>query len=79
MSEQQVVVTVDDRHLTMIEDVAAGLRAVGLRVQQINRTTGTIIGSVAVDRRADLDVVQGVASIRPVTGFRVAPPDADVQ
>jgi hypothetical protein len=79
MADEHVLVVVDDRHRTTIEDVAARLRATGMRVGRINPRTGTITGTVPVDRRAGLSEVHGVASVRPVRGVRIAPPDADTQ
>jgi len=79
MSEQQVVITIDDQHLAMIEDVAVELQAAGLSVDQVNPRSGTIIGAVSADRRSDLDRVRGVALIRPARGFRIAPPEAGTQ
>ncbi len=74
-----VVITVRDEHLTTLAQVADGLRAAGMRVDQVLGAAGVITGSVPPDRRAGVRRVPGVAAVEDDGTVRIAPPDADVQ
>jgi hypothetical protein len=72
-----VSVTVDDEH--PIEEVAAGLRARGMAVEQVLEGIGVITGSAPDDVRNDLVSVEGVASVDEQLTHQLPPPDAEVQ
>jgi hypothetical protein len=74
-----ISVTVDDEHLTGIDDVVAGLRASGMQVDQVLGGLGVISGSVPEDRQQSLQAVAGVKSVEASHHFQVPPPDAPVQ
>ena len=74
-----ISVTVDDEHLTGIDDVVAELRASGMQVDQVLGGVGVISGSVPEDRQQSLQAVAGVKSVEASHHFQVPPPDAPVQ
>ena len=84
---QHWVITVDDEHLSHIDDVAAQLQEAGLVVEKVLRSLGPITGytegtSVQSDEVSGthrLGAVSGVASIDGAQRHSVAPPDAEVQ
>ena len=74
-----MTVTVDDRHLASIDDVANDLRGSGMRVGQVLRELGIITGSVDFSRRASLRSVDGVLSVDSAVNFHLPPPDSPIQ
>jgi hypothetical protein len=78
MSAKHVVVTVDEKHLPEIRHVAAKLRSKGMQVDEIMEAIGMICGSYA-DNAADLQAVQGVASVEEPAGFDLPSPDSPIQ
>ena len=74
-----ISVTVDDEHLARIGDVAAGLRANGMQVDQVLDQLGVISGSAPEDRQQSLQAVAGVKSVEASHHFQIPPPDAPVQ
>lgn len=84
---QHWVITVDDEHLSHIDDVVAQLQEAGLVVEKVLRSLGQITGytegtSVQSDEVSGthrLSAVSGVASIDGAQRHSVAPPDAEVQ
>jgi hypothetical protein len=78
-AEQKVTVVVEDEHQPRIDDVAEELRREGMHVDAVHPLTGTILGSVTGERLQAVRKVAGVKSVQPQRGFRIAPPDADVQ
>jgi len=74
-----ISVTVDDEHLTGIDDVVAELRASGMQVDQVLGGVGVISGSVPEDRQQSLQAVAGVKSVEASHHFHIPPPDAPVQ
>ncbi|MCZ2860448.1 hypothetical protein [Blastococcus sp. VKM Ac-2987] len=74
-----VSVTVDDRHLAALDGVVQGLRARGMRVDQVLDGLGIITGSVPSGTLGALTGVAGVLSVDEQLTHRLAPPDAPVQ
>jgi len=75
----QLSVTVDDGHLPAINEVAAALRAQGMRVEQVLDGLGIITGSAPDDSRSALTGVEGVASVDEELTHQLPPPDSAVQ
>ncbi|WP_247048722.1 hypothetical protein [Arthrobacter rhizosphaerae] len=71
-------VTVDPEHLSAIGDVADALRARGMQVEQVLQS-GFITGSVPNDSRPALESVDGVQSVDEDLGYRLPPPEEDIQ
>jgi hypothetical protein len=72
-------VTVDDGHLTDVEQVARALRASGMEVDRVLGTVGVITGRAPVGARPALLAVEGVSSVDEQRRVRLPPPDAPVQ
>ena len=64
-SNVRVVVTVDQKSLKQIEQVAAALKSAGLKVDQIMPVVGSISGEVLATKITALKKVQGVAAVEP--------------
>ncbi|MGY2004766.1 hypothetical protein [Blastococcus sp. SYSU DS1024] len=75
----QVSVTVDDGHLSALDGVVRGLRARGMRVDQVLDGLGIITGSVPPGRVGALTGVAGVVSVDEGLAHRLPPPEAPVQ
>jgi hypothetical protein len=75
----QLSVTVDDGHLTAIDDVAQALRAQGMQVDQVLDGLGIITGSAPADSRPALTGVEGVVSVDEQLTYQLPPPDSAVQ
>jgi hypothetical protein len=66
MSEEeveQIVVTVDDQNLPIIQSVVTGLESAGMKVDQVLPVTGIITGAVSQSKLEGLRKVTGVANI----------------
>ncbi|MBD2020765.1 ketohydroxyglutarate aldolase [Leptolyngbya sp. FACHB-36] len=79
MAKVNLTVSVADSHLDRILDVAEGLRAAGLQVQQIMDAIGVIIGTCEAEQVGALSQVAGVAHIEKAQGFQLQPPDSPIQ
>lgn len=55
--------TVDDNHLSEIQQVADRLRAAGMQVEQVLEVTGVITGSIPESQKTALAGVSGVADV----------------
>ncbi len=76
---EYVVVTVDERHIDRIQQVADALRQAGLEVNQILGTGGIITGNVEPSKRASLASVPGVVAVEHDQAVQLAPPDSRIQ
>ena len=74
-----MTVLVDDEHLTMMPEVAEGLRAVGLVIESQSDQTGVITGRIDASRASILEQVQGVQRVEIPHRFQLPPPDSDLQ
>jgi hypothetical protein len=73
-----VVVLVDDDHLRSMATVAERLRAAGMRIDSQDEL-GTLTGAVEPTRLGRLQQVDGVERVEAARGFRLQPPDAEIQ
>ena len=78
-SPEHVVVTVDERHVDRIQQVADALRQAGLDVHQVLGTSGIITGNVESSQRASLASVPGVVAVEEDQTVQLAPPDSKIQ
>jgi hypothetical protein len=74
-----VIVTVDQAHLSGIQDVGEELRRRGMQVEQVLEAVGIISGSVPDGGQSRLEEVPGVASVTGQLTHQIAPPDSDLQ
>ncbi len=66
MSEEeveQIVVTVDDENLAIIQSVVTGLESAGMQVDRVLPVTGIITGAVSQSKLEGLRKVAGVAHV----------------
>lgn len=75
----EVIVTVSDAHVRKLPDVAAALRACGMKVSQTMASSGLIAGSAPRQALDRLRGVEGVAAVEASGEMHVAPPDSDIQ
>jgi hypothetical protein len=79
MSQVQISVSVDDAHLSQIEQISEQLKSSGMNVEQTLSTIGVINGSIQSDRLNSLEQIEGVKSVEPQQGYQLAPPSSDIQ
>ena len=79
MSEVKISVSVDDTHLSQIQQVSQQLQSSGMNVEQTLSSIGVISGSISNDRLNSLKQIKGVKNIEPQENYQLAPPDSDVQ
>jgi hypothetical protein len=76
---RRFVVTVADDAVPRIQQVADGLTAKGMKVNQIMPVTGVITGSYAPSKAAALKDVGGVMSVDEEAVAELPPPDSPLQ
>ncbi|HEU5472455.1 MAG TPA: hypothetical protein VFV67_17520 [Actinophytocola sp.] len=74
-----VVVSVADDHLDGLDEVVAGLRDAGMRVDGVLEPLGVVTGTVEEAALPNLGSVPGVAEVERQRGPGVPPPDSEVQ
>lgn len=79
MSKIKISISVDDTHLSQIEQVSRQLQSSGMSVEQTLSSIGVISGSISNDRLDGLKKIEGVKNIEPQENYQLAPPDSDVQ
>jgi hypothetical protein len=82
MAEQEpanVIVTIDDRYLDRLGEVAERLKAAGLDVQQQLASAGVLTGTVSSDQLAALQSLEGVAAVEKSYTYQLPPPDSPIQ
>ncbi len=77
---QHVVISVDDQHLGDIDTVVAGLKGVGMVIEEVMTSIGMITGSLPTGEGTQTVVhVVGVASVQRQMTYHLPPPEADIQ
>lgn len=74
----RVIVSIDDRHLPRIQDVARQLTSAGLQIDQILDGLGMITGSMDESCRSTAGQIPGVAAIETEGGVDIGPPGSVV-
>jgi hypothetical protein len=74
-----IVVTVGERRLAEVVDVAEELRRRGMVVEQVHQSTGLITGAIPEHLQGALRSVPGVSSVDVERSYQLPPPDADIQ
>ena len=73
----QVTVTVDEDHLSSLDQVVDELRSHGMHVDAVLETLGMVTGSTTdVERLRDVD---GVSGVDAQLEHRIPPPEEDIQ
>jgi hypothetical protein len=79
MNKQNVLITVDEKHVDRIEEVADELRRAGLNVKEILGSIGVITGRAEPSIRAELAGITGVTNIEDELTVQLPPPESDIQ
>lgn len=79
MPKVKVSISVDDAHIDQILEICEQLQSHGLEVEQTLPTLGVISGSIESDQVNRLHQVEGVQHIEAEQGYRLAPPESDLQ
>ena len=79
MASEYVNVAVADDHLDRFAEVVRRMERAGLKVDQQLEQVGVVSGSIDPAKLAELDRVDGVATVERSREIRIAPPDSDIQ
>ncbi|MEY2857761.1 MAG: hypothetical protein RLZZ74_2073 [Cyanobacteriota bacterium] len=79
MSQVQVSVSVDNAHLSQIEQISQQLKSSGMNVEQTLSSIGIINGSIQSDQLDSLNQIEGVQNVELQQGYQLAPPSSEVQ
>jgi hypothetical protein len=74
-----VTVSVDEAHVSNMDEVVAGLAAAGMEDVKSLGAIGAISGHVDSGRLAGLSQVPGVAAVEREHSYQLPPPDAKIQ
>lgn len=75
----RITVTLADTHADRAEETASSLRAAGMQVEQVLGTLGMVTGTVDEDQRAELEALDGVASVSTERVIQLPDPGSDIQ
>ncbi len=75
----RVTVTLTDAQAARVTEAADRLSAAGLEVEQVLDSLGMVTGTVAEDRRAGLEALDGVASVSVERTIQLPDPGSDLQ
>jgi len=78
-SDIELIVTVDESHLSRLQEIAESLRAQGLKDIQTLAGIGAITGRGRPDSISALRRVSGVAAAEIAGTVQIAPPESDIQ
>ena len=79
MSQVKISVSVDDAHLSQIQQVSQQLQSSGMNVEQTLSTIGIVTGSVSNDKLNSLYQIKGVEDVEPQESYQLAPPSFGIQ
>ena len=75
----EVVVTVDEKHLSRLSAIASQLESAGLMNAQIMAGIGVITGQATKDSMSDLKGIEGILTVDQSGQVQIAPPDSSIQ
>lgn len=75
----EIVVSVDDENLGRLDEIAAALERVGVKVEHRMPSLGTISGIADAAVIEGIRAVAGVEAVEVARTFELPPPDSDVQ
>ena len=74
-----VLISIDDQHLTSMPSVVEQLESVGLQVHRALEMVGTVTGEIEPSRIPAVEQIEGVASVEAEREVQIAPPHSPVQ
>ena len=75
----EIVVSVDDDNLERLDEIAAALERMGVKVEHRMPSLGTITGIAEATAVEGIRAVAGVEAVEVARSFQIAPPDSEVQ
>lgn len=79
MAQAAITVSIDDQHLSQIEQVSQALQRSGMTVEQTLPIVGIITGTMPSEKIDDLREIEGVQSIELQQGYQLPAPGSDIQ
>jgi fructose-1,6-bisphosphatase/sedoheptulose 1,7-bisphosphatase-like protein len=79
MSEDNVIVLIDDSYRDRFAEVVDRAKAAGLRIDQLLQDSGVVTGSISAGKRRDLEQIQGIAAVETQRDIQIPPPKSDIQ
>ena len=76
MSNVKIPVSVDDTHLSQIEQISHQLESSGMNVEQTLSIIGIINGSIEYDKLDSLYKIEGVKNVELQQTYQLAPPNS---
>ena len=76
MSNVKILVSVDDTHLSQIEQISHQLESSGMNVEQTLSIIGIINGSIEYDKLDSLYKIEGVKNVELQQTYQLAPPNS---
>ncbi|MEO0845749.1 MAG: ketohydroxyglutarate aldolase [Cyanobacteria bacterium J06648_1] len=75
----KISISVDDAHLSAIEQVSQQLKSTGMNVEQILSAIGVISGSIQSEKVNSLYKINGIQNIMPERTIQLSPPNLGIQ
>ncbi len=75
----EIVVSVDDRNLGRLDEIAAALERMGMKVEHRMPSLGTISGVADAATVEEIRAVAGVEAVEVARTFQLPPSDSEVQ
>ena len=79
MSQVQICVSVDEAHLSQIQQIVEQLESSGMVVEQTLSSIGVINGSVNSEQLDRLAQIEGVTNVEPQQSYQLNPPNSEIQ
>ena len=79
MSEVKISVSVDEAHLSQIEEISQQLQSSGMNVEQTLSIIGVVSGSIKPDHLNSLYQIEGVKNVESQESYQLAPPSSELQ
>lgn len=79
MTNVNLSIAVDEKHLDQILEVAQNLQSAGMNVEQLLDKIGIITGSCNAENIETLSQIEGVSHVEIAREYKLAPPESDLQ
>ncbi|MBD2773009.1 ketohydroxyglutarate aldolase [Iningainema tapete] len=79
MSKINLLISVDDRHIEQILEVAQALQASGMKIEQLMEQIGVITGSIDSTQVEGISQIEGVAAVEVEQKYQLEPPESEIQ
>ncbi len=79
LSEVEVIITLDENHVSRLTEIAEQLAAKGLKDIQTLGSTGAIAGKCETNLLKKLQTLSGVEAVEVSGTTKIAPPGSEIQ